>query len=87
MMHFKFKNNRNNADFSSNRQLIYLHIAYVLLGAGHFSGIAKGVNGHSSKSTSNARIVLFLNKILYIPFRKHKLNIIQIFHVIVVNIQ
>jgi hypothetical protein len=48
MMHFKFKNNRNNADFSSNRQLIYLHIAYVLLGAGHFSGIAKGVNGHFS---------------------------------------
>ena len=52
MMHFKFKNNRNNADFSSNRQLIYLHIAYVLLGAGHFSGIAKGVNGHFSGNFS-----------------------------------
>jgi len=31
MMHFKFQNNRNNADFSSNRHLIYLHIVYVLL--------------------------------------------------------
>jgi len=52
MMHFKFKNIRNNADFSSNRQLIYLHIAYVLLGAGHLSGIAKGVNGHFSGNFS-----------------------------------
>ena len=52
MMHFKFQNNRNNADLSSNRQLIYLHIVYAMLGAGHFSGIAKGVNGHFSGNFS-----------------------------------